>query len=63
MALILKARGLLHVDVLRQESMKESITDINVTQRPTARDRERKNKLDYHRLDDGAEGITIVNPM
>jgi hypothetical protein len=43
--------------------MKESITDINLTQRLTARDRERKNQPDCRRLDDGAESLTIVNPM
>jgi hypothetical protein len=43
--------------------MKKSITDINLTQPLTARDRERKNQLDYRRLDDGAESLTIVNPM
>ena len=58
---VLKARGLLHIDVLGEITMKESIADINLPKTPTVRNSQGKNQMNGGRLDNRTEGITIVN--
>ena len=58
---ILETRWLLHIDVLGEIPMKESIADINLPKTPTARNSQGKNQTNGGRLDNRTEGITIVN--
>jgi hypothetical protein len=61
--IILKTGWLLHVHILGQKTMEESIADINLTETPSARHGKRENQPHRSWFDNWAKGITIVNAM
>jgi hypothetical protein len=61
--IILKTWRLLHVDILGEKTMEESIADINLSQNPTMQDSNRENQTNYRRLHNGTESIAIINTM
>ena len=52
---------MLHIDVLGEITMKESVADINLPKTPTARHSQCKNQSNGGRLDNRTKRITIVN--
>jgi hypothetical protein len=61
--IILKTWRLLHVDILEEKTMEESIADINLSQNPAMQDSNRENQTNYRRLHNGTESIAIINTM
>jgi hypothetical protein len=62
-SLILKTGRLVHIHIFGQETMKESIADINLMETPSTRHCKGENQSHCGWLDDWTERITIVDAM
>jgi hypothetical protein len=60
---VFKPRRLLHIDLLGQESMEESVAHINLTESPSAGHSERENQAHRSRLHNWTESVAIINTM
>ena len=60
---ILKAGGLLHVDLFGQKTMEKGITHVNLSKAPPAGHYERENQANRGRLHHWAKSISVVNPV
>jgi hypothetical protein len=60
---VFEARGLLHVNILRQIAMEKSIAHINLTECPSTRDSNGENQTNAPRLHNRAKSVTIINTL
>jgi hypothetical protein len=60
---IFKPGWLLHIHIFREETMKKSIANINLTESPPSRHCKGNNQMNCGRLDNRAESLTIINTM
>ena len=61
--IILKTRRLLHIHVLRKETMKECIVDLNLSKTPALGHIKRENQTNHSWFHDRAESVTIINAV
>src|SRR3954468_11979862 len=58
---VFKTRRLLHINILREKTMKKCIADINLPQSPSSRNGKGKSQTNSSRLHHWTERITIIN--